>query len=910
MPFSIDTPIKNIPRISLVYQKRLMKLGVKTLQDLFYHFPFRYDDFSKITAIGDLKLNEVATVQGKIIEIKNIRTWRKKMFITEAYVEDSSGTIKAVWFNQPYLADTLKKDSFVSLSGKVNPVRGSQKLKNPANNKSLSLPNTKTNPSEIIVASNRVNFDKALYLSNPAYEKLIANSKSPIGNQNAISYRPLATSLLRHTGRLVPVYPETTGLSSRYLRYLIQIFLPTLAQIKDWLPPEIKKFQRLLDLNSALKQIHFPVSDKAAAAAKRRLAFDELFLIQVFALQQKIKWQKDRSLKIPFDQQLIKKFVDRLPFRLTNAQRQAAWEIIRDLNKTRPMNRLLEGDVGSGKTVVAAMAALSVVNHGWQVTFMAPTEILARQHFKTISELFADYNIKITLLIGGEKSSVKKEIIKQIAKGEIQIIIGTHALIQKGVKFKNLALVVVDEQHRFGVNQRATLIRGQTQENSQTAAENPLLYEDITYEIRKCIFAVRKNIGLGHKENIYQKALEQEFLNSDINFEKEKQINIIYNNKKIGVYQTDFVVEDKIIIELKALPFIDNTEKRQIWTYLKGSGYKLALLVNFSSKDVEIRRIVYDTARLPRHSASSPLKSALVPHLLSMTATPIPRTLALTLYGDLDISLLNEMPAGRQEIITRIVAPDRRQKAYEFIRQQVKTGRQVFVICPRIEIANTHEYEHEYHESQITGICGIRGSFVNIRDVKAVKEEYQKLSEKIFPDLKIAMLHGKMKSKEKEKIMQDLKIGKTGILVSTSVVEVGIDIPNATVMMIEGAERFGLAQLHQFRGRVGRGEYQSYCLLFTDSASHQTHARLKALLTCKNGFELAEKDLAIRGPGEFFGTRQWGLPDLSMASLTNMELIKEARQEAIKILKKDYQLKNYPALQEKLKKFQSQIHLE
>ncbi len=788
MPFSIDTPIKDIPRISLAYQKRLMKLGIETLQNLFYHWPHRYDDFSKITAIGDLKLNEVATVQGKIIEIKNIRTWRKKMFITEAYVKDSSGIIKAVWFNQPYLADTLKKDSFVSLSGKVNPVRGSQKLKNPANNKSLSLPNRKTNPTEMIVASNGVNLDKALYLSNPAYEKI---SQAP-------SDKRLATSTLRHTGRLVPVYPEITGLSSRYLRYLIQIFLPTLAQIKDWLPPEIKKSQRLLDLNSALKQIHFPVSDKAAAAAKRRLAFDELFLIQVFALQQKIKWQKGRSLKIPFDQQLIKIFVDRLPFRLTNAQRQAAWEIIRDLNKIRPMNRLLEGDVGSGKTVVAAIAALSVVNRGWpssakasdgkQVAFMAPTEILAHQHFKTINELFADYNIKIALLTGGEKSSVKKEIIRQIADGKIQIIIGTHALIQKEIKFKNLALAVVDEQHCFGVNQRAAL------------QKNVLALED------------------GRPQEI--------------------------------------------------------------------------------------------------------------PHLLSMTATPIPRTLALTLYGDLDISLLNEMPGGRQKIITRLVAPSDRQKAYEFVRQQVKAGRQVFIICPRIETTQNsetrgyalnesrREASHLPTSERRAGLAwaaeseGHAARLGSWDDVKAVKEEYKKLSEKIFPDLKIAMLHGKMKSKEKGAAMRDFKEGKTDVLVSTSVVEVGIDIPNATVMLIEGSERFGLAQLHQFRGRVGRGEHQSYCLLFTDSASRQTQARLKALLTCENGFELAEKDLAIRGPGEFFGTRQWGLPDLSMASLTDIELIKEARQEAIKILKKDYQLKNYPAIQEKLNNFQKLVHFE
>ena len=720
--FSSNTPIQNITRILPAYQKRLAKLGIKTLRDLFLHFPHRYQDLSAIKPIDKLKLNEVATIQGKIIDIKNIRTWKKRMAITEAHVQDNGGLIKAVWFNQPYLANTLKIDSLVSLSGKIS-------------------------------------FDKTLFLSNPAYERLTDQD-------------------LRHTGRLIPVYPETSGLTSRYMRYLIHLFRPTINQIAEWLPPATIKAQKLLDLQTALRQIHFPDSTKTLAQAKRRLAFNELFLIQLFALQQKIKWQKSRSPKITFQQNLIKNFVDQLPFKLTDAQRRSAWEVLQDMQQTQPMNRLLEGDVGSGKTIVAAMAALQVIQTGWQVAFMAPTEILAQQHFQEITKVLKSYHFPVGLLTGsGAKINLKnkttnvqpKEFLRQIKNSQIKIIIGTHALIQDRVKFKNLALVIVDEQHRFGVEQRA---------------------------------ALQKNVS-----------------------------------------QMD---------------------------------------------------------------DGSP---ATFPHLLSMTATPIPRTLALTIYGDLDLSLLDEMPKGRQEIITRVVPPTSRAKAYDFIRQQTKQGRQAFVICPRIEISDKSSVVSDQKEKLDTNHLSLN-TLRNWDDVKAVKEEYEKLKKIIFPDLRIALLHGQMKAKEKEKTMKDFVAGKTDILVSTSVVEVGIDVPNAAIMMIEGADRFGLAQLHQFRGRVGRGPHQSYCLLFTESSSKSTQARLKALIACRNGFELAEKDLQLRGPGEFFGANQWGLPDLTMASLTDVELIKEARQEAIKILKTDYPLKNYPSLLEKLANFQKVIHLE
>jgi ATP-dependent DNA helicase RecG len=725
----INSPIESIPRISAAYSKRLNRLGIKTIKDLIYHFPFRYDDLSKIVKIGDIKINETVTIHGEIINIKTIRTFKKKMFLTEALIKDESGTTRAVWYNQPFLMRTLKKGTKISLAGKAS-------------------------------------YDgKTLYFSNPAHERI----------------DPQAPSDLRHTGRLIPVYPETARLTSRWLRYILKLILPkTLPEFKDFLPLEIKKSQRLIELKEALNKIHAPKNQEEIGQARRRLGFDEIFLIQLFVLEQKLKWQKKASPKIKFAPDLIKNFVASLPFKLTNAQRKAAWEILQDLEKPKPMNRLLEGDVGSGKTVVAAIAALQCAKAGYQATFMAPTEILAQQHFNEISKLFKNLGLEVGLLTASEckisydlpigkkqevESCKKNELIQKISEGKTQVIIGTHALIQDKVHFKNLGLIIVDEQHRFGVNQRAAL----------------------------------------------QKSVVK--------------------------------IED-------GLP-------------------------------------------------------ASIPHLLSMTATPIPRTLALTIYGDLDLSLLNEMPKGRQKIITKIVAPSNRQKAYDFIREQIKNGQQAFVICPRIEKTNG--------ESQMANSNNWQSAISNKRtwdDVKAVKEEFEKLSKEIFPDLKIVMLHGKLKAKEKEKIMADYKNKKTDILVSTSVVEVGIDIPNATVMMVEGSERFGLAQLYQFKGRVGRGEHQSYCFLFTESSSRATWQRLKAIATAKNGLELAEKDLAIRGPGEFYGTRQWGLPDLTMASLSDAELIKSCRKEAEKLLAKDAELENYPLLKEKLKNFQESLHLE
>ena len=680
---SFSSKIEEVNKIGPAYLKKLHRLKIKTIRDLFLHFPHRYDDFSHFVSISELQINQVATIQGEVVKINyaSRSRWRR-MGLTEALVKDETGTIKAVWFNQPYLTETLKEGVKVNLSGKIARAK------------------------------------TVLSFSNPAYE--IVNKAD-----------------FTHTGRLVPVYHETAGLSSRYLRYIIKPLLYLTETANDFLPEEIQKEFGLDNLNQSIQQIHFPSDALSAQKARRRLAFNELFLIQLNTLLQKKELEKKRATAIPFNQKLIKSFVKKLPFKLTDDQRVAAWEIFQDMEKNKPMNRLLDGDVGSGKTIAALIAALQTAKAGYQTAFMAPTEILARQHFQTFQNFLKEQDLKIALLT----SSVPKTKLKKlIREGEVDIIIGTHSLIQESVSFKNLALAIVDEQHRFGVIQRAAL-----------------------------------------QKNIYE-------------------------------------MED-------GLPTI--------------------------------------------------------PHLLSMTATPIPRTLALTIYGDLDISIIKEMPKGRQKVITKIVAPAGRQKTYDFIKNQIENKKQAFVICPLIEKLD--------------------------EEIKSVTKEYKKLSKEIFPHFNVAMLHGKLKPKEKETIMKEFSEGITDILVSTSVIEVGVDVPNATVMLIEGAERFGLAQLHQFRGRIGRGDAQSYCFLFTSPKSAKVSGRLKAIVNCHNGFELAEKDLQIRGPGDFTGVRQWGLPDLVMSSLNDLELVKQTRQAARTVLEKNLLT---PALKEELKKFQTALHLE
>jgi len=692
MSISINSKIEQLNKVGPAYLKKLHKLGINNIRDLFFHFPHRYDDFSQIIPIDQIKQGQTATISGEITQIKSSRSWQRKMSLTEAMIKDETGSIRAVWFNQPYLIQTLKQDKRVNLSGKVTFA------------------------------------GKTLCLSNPVYE--------------LIGYKKEMT----HTGRLVPVYHETAGLSSRYLRYLIKPILYLTDQIQDYLPEKIKHKFQLINLAPAIKQIHFPDNLQSARQARQRMAFDELFLIQLTTLYQKQKLAQEKASIIPFNQKLIKSFVKELPFKLTDDQRLSAWEILQDIKEDRPMNRLLNGDVGSGKTIVALMAALETAKAGYQTALMAPTEILAKQHFQTLKDFLKKHGLNIALLTSsetkkGEKALTRLKLKKQLIQGKIDIIVGTHALIQEDLSFKNLSLAIVDEQHRFGVAQRAAL-----------------------------------------QGKIYQ-------------------------------------MED-------GLPTI--------------------------------------------------------PHLLSMTATPIPRTLTLTIYGDLDISLIKKMPKGRKKIITKIISPKDRNKTYNFIKSQIKQKKQAFVICPLIDESETLE-------------------------VKSVVQEYERLSREIFPEFRTAMLHGKIKAKEKEEIMEKFKQRKIDILVSTSVVEVGIDIPNATAMIIEGAERFGLSQLHQFRGRIGRSIDQSYCFLFTESDTQKANQRLRAVVNSQDGFKLAEKDLTLRGPGDFAGVRQWGLPDLTMASLDDLELIKKSRQAAQTVL--DENLIN-SVLKKRLDEFQQLIHLE
>jgi len=689
--YPLETPIENLTRVGKATASLLHKVDINKLIDLIYYFPFRYDDYSQLIKISQLVPNEIVTIKGKIILINNRRSFKRRMTITEALVEDETGTIKITWFNQPFLIKNLKVGDEVYIAGKAE-------------------------------------FDKlGLQFIAPSYEK--------INGQDSLN-----------TAKIVPVFNLVNRLTQKQMRFLVHQALKSVKLIADWLPEEIRQRHKLMALTKALQEIHFPTDFNILEKAKKRLKFDELFLIQLQSQLNRKYLEKNKAPEIKFREAEIKKFVAALPFALTADQKKSAWQILLDLAKEKPANRLLEGDVGSGKTVVAALAVLSAILNGYQAVLMAPTEILAKQHFLTLSQLLAPFNFKIFLLTGSEKKAqldnqsaqTQTQVLEQIKLGGADLIIGTHALIQEGVEFANLGLVIVDEQHRFGVVQRKML--------------------------------------------------------------KEKN-----KNKK-------------------------------------------------------------------------------TPHFLSMTATPIPRSLALILYGDLDLSMIKEMPQGRKKIITKLVSEKDRQQAYQFIRQEICNGRQAFVICPLIDPSDK-------------------------LGVKSVKEEFKKLDKEVFPDLKIGLLHGKLKAKEKEDIMKEFKENKIKILVSTSVIEVGIDIPNATIMMIEGAERFGLAQLHQFRGRVGRSEYQSYCFLFTNNWADKVYQRLQALVKSNNGFALAEYDLKFRGPGEVYGTRQSGIPDLKIASLNDLELINLTKGEA-KTFLENHEVEDFPALANKLAEVKIIDHLE
>ena len=678
---SLDSPVNVLPGVSGVYAGRLHRLGVRTIRDLLYLFPRRYNDYSKMQKISQVRIGgEPQTIVGTIQEVQNIPTRRGTMR-TSAIIVDETGQVEAVWFNQPYLAQSLPRGAQVVISGRTDQFLG-----------------------------------KAVFQS-PEYELLESED-------------------LIHTGRLVPVYPLTEGIGPRWMRRLVKRTVDRWTpEVVDHLPSMLRQRANLLDLPMALSQIHFPDSEDSLERARRRLAFDEFFLIQLGVLQRKQEWQDGQPANaMQANNGLVRSFVDSLPFTLTGAQERALREILADMQKSKPMARLLQGEVGSGKTVVAAAAILVAVNNGFQAAVMAPTEILAEQHYKTITNLFAEAESrsqgqgdlavtpKVRLLIGSLRNSDKTSLHDEIAAGTVDVVVGTHALIQEQVDFRRLGFIVIDEQHRFGVMQRATL---------------------------------------------RQKGLAS------------------------------------------------------------GNGTS--------------------------------------PHVLVMTATPIPRTLALTIYGDLDISVIDELPPGRREIKTYWLTPRMQERAYTFIRKEVTAGRQAFIICPLIE-------ESEFLET------------------KAAVAEYERLQSEIFPDLRLGLLHGRLRPHEKDMVMNAFRQGQLDILVSTPVVEVGIDVPNATVMLIEGADRFGLAQLHQFRGRVGRGEHQSYCLLLADSPSIEGQERLQAITRTQDGFALAEEDLKMRGPGEFFGTRQSGLPDLKIAKLSDVSILEQARTEALTLFAQDRKL--------------------
>lgn len=718
-PLTYQSSISDIPRVLPSYVERLKKIGIVSVRDLLMHFPYRYEDFSSIKPIHDLRPGESATIQGTLRDIRNLRTFRRRLLMTQATVEDETGSVRLVWFNQPYLIKNLLPGIKISAAGKISLDR-----------------------SGIIMYS-------------PAFE---LSQKDGEG---------------AHTGRLVPVYPTTQGLSVKWIRQKIHTLLPLSRTASDSIPKEVLEEYKLPSLANALQLIHFPATTKDYEAARKRFAFEQMLLIQLRLLQNRSSVMQEKAKPIPTHQDQIDKFIKSLPFRLTHDQQKSIEEILSDMRRGAPMNRLVDGDVGSGKTILAAVAAYDAALNRRQTALMAPTEILAKQHFYSLANLFKSLHIQAGLLTSSQRLWVTtdqeavaelkpKEMLRKISEGEIDIVIGTHALIQESVVFQDLVLAIIDEQHRFGVLQRK---------------------------------ALREKSGIHH-----------------------------------------------------------------------------------------------------------------VPHLLSLSATPIPRTLAIALYGDLDISLLKEMPPGRKPIQTNIIPASRAAWAYEQMRQRLNLGEQAFVICPRI--ART-ENEEEFTDPDIVLSALQQKRMLLAQEVKSVTEEHERLSRQIFPEFSCAMLHGKMKSEEKTRIMEDFRSGRTRILVATSVIEVGVDVPNATLMLIENAERFGLAQLHQFRGRIGRSDKQSYCFAIAHSQDADALARMNALLSAKDGFELAEYDLRLRGPGQFVdGERQSGMPDFAMASLGNVRMVQAAKTAAQKILSADPNLSSHETLRKELAKNYFEVHLE
>lgn len=823
----------------------LKRLKIETCRDLLYHFPSRYGTPGAEKSIGALVAGDYATVYGKVLSSETKKAYHRKIPMAEVVIEDDTGRLRATWFHQAYLAKKVRVDSVVRMTGTVTASKSGM-----------------------------------LYMANPEFDEV---ASLPHGGGDRL-FDTTALSML-------PVYPERQGVTTLWLQHHIKRLLAERVHetIEDPLTQDLLDKYHLPSLANALIYIHAPQSEKDAEVARKRFAFEEVFLLQLERLALRKAFQSEPAYTIPVHKAALREFESRFPFPLTGAQERAIAAIADDFGRGQPMLRLLEGDVGSGKTAVAAASAFAVIagntkrkaNELLQVAYMSPTEILATQHFFSFIKYFEHLNVPIALLTGSqclkypsklstEPTSISRpQLIKWIANGEIPILFGTHTLIQKKVVFKNLAYVIIDEQHRFGIEQRKALHRGKSRIgrglDADTLKTPGLLHEDLTYKVRGALFAVYNRLGGGHKELIYQRALAEELSELKIPHKREQSISILYNDKKIGTYQPDFIVDDKVVLELKALPFLGTQPKQQLWYYLKSSPFELGLLANFSGKELEIKRVVYEKAR-QKESASNPRQSALVPHLLSMTATPIPRTLALTVHGDLDLTLLDELPAGRKTIETTIVGPQKRKTVYEAMRARLAEGRQAFVICPRI-------YEPDPDKEMAL-------------EAKSVTAEAARLARDVFPEYKVAILHGKASPAEKERVMDEFLAHKADILVATSVVEVGVNVPNATVILIEGAEHFGLAQLHQLRGRVQRSSHQPYCYLATETTSQKSLERLRALEGTTSGFTLAEADLALRGAGELVGGKQWGVSDIAMDALKNLKLVEAARKEAQAIVEK------------------------
>ncbi len=701
----MSNQLSQLNKVGAKTEKTLNKLGLRTISDLVFYFPYRYEKYEDSTNLKDIKINQPINFKGEIILISNKRSFRKKMNITEALVSNDSGSLEIIWFNQPFIAKALKPGDQVSLAGKITLKQG------------------------------------RLIMISPIYEK-ISYQKSNI-----------------HTENIVPIYSLTKDITQKQIRFLIHQALSKIKTIPDYLPKETLKRRQLLSLEEAVSKIHFPTDYRDIELAINRLKFSELFIFQLKSYFVRQQLDKRIALPIPTKLPTIKKFINSLPYTLTNDQKKSAWTILKDISQNKPMSRILQGDVGSGKTIVALIAILNCVQNKKQAVLMAPTEILSKQHYQTTLELFKDFPFKVGLITSKkqmanfELTGLKKQWAQEISQ-KADIIIGTHSLIQEKIKFKKLSLVIVDEQHRFGVNQRQEIIS--------------------------------KNIDDNNKET--------------------------------------------------------------------------------------------------------------TPHFLSMTATPIPRTLALTSFSGLNFSIISEKPKNRQKIITKIIDSEQRNKMYTFIEQEIERGHQAFIVCPLIDPSDNF-------------------------GAKSVKNEYEKLKSNYFPKIEMAILHGKMKTEKKEEIMKKFSDNKIKILISTSVIEVGIDIKNATIMLIEGAERFGLAQLHQFRGRIGRSELQSYCFLGLSEDQENILAknsnnkkasltRLEALQKYQDGLSLAMIDLKNRGGGNFYGLEQSGSINFRYASLFDYEIIKKAEEEIEALTKNDPNLENQPQLLKKIQNSIEQTHLE